>query len=292
MRHSLILATALAVLIPLGCTTTELADATRVGLLATGNDSEKNLALVNAGEKMANAALPMSYEDERALGGSVAIASFEKYGSLLNNAEVQRYVTLVGLTVAAKTNRPDVPFRFAVVDSDDVNAWAAPGGYIFLTKGALVLMEDEAQLAGVLGHEIAHVCRYHMVTMLQRGRLLSAAAEGASAFGGDSARIASGVNGGLDVLFEKGYDRKMEYEADVVGMDYAAAAGYDPTGLRRYLTGLEKTGSGKGGGWLESTHPDLVDRVTGLDTAYANGYQELGGAVQKERFAAMTKSLR
>jgi len=291
MMKKLILGLALAALVPLGCTTQEIADTARVTLEATGNNDEKNMALVDAGEKALSALVPMSIDDERALGGSVAVASFEKYGNLHSNAELQLYVTKVGMTVAARTNRADLPFRFAVVDSDQVNAWAAPGGYIFVTSGAMALMEDESQLAGVLAHEIAHVTRYHMVTMLQRSNLISAARQGASAFGEDTARIASGVNGGLDVLFEKGYDRSMEYEADVVGMDFAAAAGYDASGLMRYLKNLEANGIGKGGGWLESTHPELGDRITRLGTAFQATYAELGGAVQRERFAKYLAAL-
>jgi predicted Zn-dependent protease len=285
--------TTLALAIALiGCTTTQFRENVEGVLKATGNYNERTRGFLDAGEGALGAVLPMSPEEERAFGGSVAVTSFKEQGAFLENDALQRYVTLVGMAVAARSSRPDLPFRFAVIDRPDVNAWAAPGGYVFITKGALQEMQDEAQLAGVLGHEIAHVTRSHMITMLRRGELQSAANSAVSAWRSDMKQLSSLVGGGVSILFEKGYDREMEYEADLLGMDYAAAAGYDPTGLKRFLEQLNRgAAASKGGGWLESTHPALTDRIDRLRAANQSTYAELENARQPERFRRMVAGL-
>ncbi len=184
---------------------------------------------------------------------------------LYQDRTVNRYVTLVGRALTLQGNRPELDYHFAVLDDDAVNAYSAPGGYIFVTRGALALMEDEAELAAVLAHEIAHVNLRHIVQRFNvrgredsgigaLGRLLGA--------GGDSARIAfaHAVNQVMALLFETGYNQSDELEADAEATLMLAAAGYDPTALRRYLTRLGKNPERQG-----KTHPSSRARLAALD---------------------------
>ena len=117
-------------------------------------------------QRAAPAVITISTEQEVEIGRDIA-ATIAGYYGVVQDPELTRYVNLVDLAVASVDPRTDIAYRFAVLDSDDVNALAAPGGYVFVTRGALALMNDEAMLAGVLGHEVGHVNRRHVVKEIQ-----------------------------------------------------------------------------------------------------------------------------
>jgi len=184
-----------------------------------------------------------------------------RYDDLATN----RYVTLVGRALALQGNRPELDYHFAVLDDETINAYSAPGGYVFVTRGALQAMADEAELAAVLAHEIAHVNRRHIVRQFNvHARDDSSLGGLARLLGGsgDSARIAfsQAVDKAMDLLFVQGYNQRDELEADTDATLLLAAAGYDPTALRRFLAriGESKARVGK-------THPPSRARLTALD---------------------------
>ncbi|MBU1739964.1 MAG: M48 family metalloprotease, partial [Proteobacteria bacterium] len=212
-------------------------------------------------------------EQEMYLGNMVAARILHRY-PLYQNEPVQDYVNLVGTVVAARSSRPDIPYRFAVLDTPEINAMAAPGGVIFITRGLLATMRNEDELACVLGHEIAHVAGRHAIRMIKKARWQQVAAitarEGLAATGRAPSALVNlagkMTDRIMDVLLKGGYDRAFEYEADKKGRLFAARAGYDPAALA-VLVARIKTKMARGGGMLASlgaTHPDPDDRLKSL----------------------------
>ena len=184
---------------------------------------------------------------------------------------LQGYVEEIGLALAAQSHRPALPWSFAVVDSPAVNAFAIPGGYIYLTRGIMAFLGDEADLAGVLGHEIGHVTARHSVQAYTR----ASGAQLGLLVGGIFSPAARAVGGlaesGLGVLFLR-YGRDAELQADRLGAEYAAQSGWDPAGVRDMLRTLSRLSGGADRrgvpGWL-STHPAASDRVERVEPALA-----------------------
>ncbi len=216
--------------------------------------------LAQAALSTAKAIIPISEEEEAQIGKAVAARVAGRYG-LLDDQALTEYVSLVGLVCAANSERPGLPWRFAVLKSDEVNAFAAPGGYLFITRGALREMDNEAQLAGVLSHEITHVAKKHILAEIQKANLASAGKHLAEASG----RIPSGVleavaDKGADVLF-KGYSRSDEYEADAEGTALLFRSGYPADGLLAFLRRLSGDAGKSTLAVLSSTHPRTEDRI-------------------------------
>jgi beta-barrel assembly-enhancing protease len=192
---------------------------------------------------------------------------------LQQDEALTRYLNLVGTALATRSSRSDLRFHFALLDSDGINAYSAPGGYIFISRGALKLAQDEAELAGVLAHEIAHVSERHIVKALN----IRAADTGGSVgvgrlLGGssDTARIAIGqaVDQAVAILFESGYSQQDELESDQVATLLLASSGYDPLALRRYLERVQAQEQGSAA--LNTTHPPSQQRLRTLDRLIAD----------------------
>jgi predicted Zn-dependent protease len=197
------------------------------------------------------------------------------------DAELQRYVQGVAAKLAAASHRPGLPWHFTVVDVAAVNAFALPGGYIYMTRGILTYLNDEAQLAGVLGHEIGHVTARHAAQQYTR------------ATGGQLGLIALGIfvpearpfgqlaEAGLSVLFLK-HGRDDELQADRLGVEYTAKTGWDPDAVPGFLTTLARLGeeTDRAGipNWL-ATHPQPGDRVVQAREAIA----KLGAGAEGRR---------
>jgi len=278
-QYAMILALGFALALTLaGCTSAQMGSLAEAGALAAGMDSEEAKKYGAATRSAAEALLPVPYEQERAIGGGVAIKAFEVFGAYYDDPALQRYVALVGKAVAAKSSRPDLPYAFAVLDNDTPNAFAGPGGYVFITVGALKNMHSEAQLAGVLAHEVGHICHRHALTTLRRSKILESASQWAAiADEANAAQYAELMTAVEDTLFTHGLDQKMEFQADQRGVDYAVAAGYNPWGEREYLSNLEALlPSGVSGGWF-STHPPLRDRIQRLDVYLNENYPDYRG---------------
>jgi len=206
--------------------------------------------------------LVITEEEEIKLGAGVSERVRERYG-VVQDAAVHRYVTLVGALIVKKSTRPNLPFRFIVLDTDGVNAFAAPGGYIHITRGALGLMATEAELAGVLAHEISHVTEKHTISAIQKNKMIQIGAE-------ESITKNPELWGKLvDVtsdLVMAGFGRGEEMESDRDGLAMAEAAGYSPAGLGEFLKRLSERNqntSGKQG--LFASHPEMKERLATLD---------------------------
>lgn len=226
--------------------------------------------------------------EEIRFGREIAARIIGRCG-LYEDDDLLKYVNLVGRSVAMNADRPELLFRFAVLDTDEINAYAAPGGYVFVTRGAINHMQDESELAGTLAHEIAHVTRRHIVKELNIQAGDASAASGfARLVGGTSeaarTAFARAVDKALDMLFKDGYKREDEVEADKTGVSFAAFAGYEPAGLPRYL---ERIGPAKEKNTevLDKTHPGYQDRIAWLtETIKAEGLDAAGTKQGKERF--------
>jgi predicted Zn-dependent protease len=167
----------------------------------------------------------VSESQEIEIGRQSAAAAEAQLG-LVDDAELQAWVQRLGSRLAQASERPQLPWTFRVVDDPTPNAFAAPGGYIFITRGLLALMRNEAELASVLGHEIGHVTARHSVSMMSRAQLAQIGLGIGSILSPTVAQFGDLAAGGLQVLFLK-YSRDAERQADDLGYRYALAQGYD-----------------------------------------------------------------
>jgi len=226
-------------------------------------------------------------EAEIAFGRGVAARIFGRF-SRYDDEALNNYVNLVGLNIAAHANRPELTFRFIVLATDTVNAYACPGGYIFITRGALEQMSDESELAGVLAHEIAHVAQKHIVKALNiHGEKADAAAGIARILGSiaDPTRVAfsQAVDKAVDILFNHGLDKTDEFEADKIGTELLTLTGYDPQALERYLARIAMLS--RAHETISDTHPPFPERIDALDRLISeDGLGNIQGARFKERF--------
>ena len=244
-----------------------------------GSGADRILGL---GDKVARENEEMSEPEEIALGRELA-ARVLGAAPLVDDPELQRYVNRVGLWVAMQSERPNLPWRFGVISSTDVNAFAMPGGVVLITSGLYDRLRDEAELAGVLGHEVAHVVQKHQLEAIKKasGQALfqDMAGEAISSSNDELVREFGDevLNAGMNI-FAKGLDRNDEYDADARGMVLAARGGYNPFGLAGVLQTLDASGGAEGGmALMLSTHPSPADRIERLGgvvgerlDAYAN----------------------
>lgn len=187
---------------------------------------------------------------------------------LVKDSALQKYVNQVGRWVASQSERPDLPWHFGVIESEDLNAFAAPGGWVLLTKGLYRQLKNEAELAGVLGHEIGHVVKKHQLKLIQKQQLISL---GAGVLGGklgaNDQTIRKVIGSGAEIC-ARSLDKDAEYEADRIGVVLAARAGYEPYGLPEVLQVLGSAGKGDSRvSLLFKTHPHPDDRLARLGEA-------------------------
>lgn len=220
--------------------------------------------------KVRHATADVPVEEEIEIGGLV-MSNLLGAAPLVADEELQRYVNRVGMWVAQQTERADLPWRFGVIESGNVNAFAAPGGYILLTRGLFMSLNSEAELAGVLGHEIAHVIEKHHLNALKKnarldllGDVVGKAAENK---GKDPKKVNKIISAGTE-LYARGLDRQDEFDADRMGVVYAARAGYDPYALLNVLTTLDSIQADTPAiALLIKTHPPFKQRLELLDLA-------------------------
>lgn len=208
--------------------------------------------------------LQMTDAEEQQLGAAVSEKIRARYGTVQDPA-VHRYVTLVGTVLAQSSSRPNVPWTFIVLDTDAVNAFAAPGGFVHVTRGALALLENEAELAGVLAHEIIHVSEKHTIRALQKNKTIQMGAD--ETLSGNAALLNQLMERVYLDLVEKGFGRAEENDSDEKGIAVANTIGYAPHGLGAFLTRLQernKDATEKRG--LFASHPETKERLERLST--------------------------
>jgi predicted Zn-dependent protease len=229
-------------------------------------------------------------------GREVAARMIGRFG-LYHNDAITRYITLVGLSLAQNSSRPELAYHFAVLNTSEINAYAAPGGFVFVTKGALEQARDEAELAGVLAHEMTHINGKHVVKELDIRAAEGSAASGlARLIGGstDAARLAfnQAVDKAMDMLLATGYKREDEVQADTGAVALCALSGYDPSGLVRYF---ERVGAARGKTTevLDKTHPAYDARIALIrDVMGGEGIEPAKYRTNKARFAETMKQLK
>jgi len=252
-------------------------------------DLEKAVKTV---QKVKKANEEISEPQEIELGRGIA-SNLLGAAPLLDNPELQRYVNRVGRWIALQTERPDIPWTFGVLDDADINAFAAPGGYVFITKGLLARLNNEAELAGVLAHEISHVLGKHHLQALKKGAraelLADLANEVIDSHGGDP-RLAKLVSAGTEI-YARGLDKQDEFESDRMGVVLAARAGYDPYGLPAVLQTLQSINPADASlALMFKTHPALEQRLERLASEMAPALDAYEGQpVLDERFAAVMR---
>jgi predicted Zn-dependent protease len=203
--------------------------------------------------------------EEQQLGQNVSERIRTRYG-VVQDANVHRYVSLVGQVVAQASTRPNLPWTFIVLDTDGVNAFAAPGGYVHITRGALALIKNEAELAGVLGHEIIHITEKHTVNAIQKNQAVQMGA--AETLSGSAALMDRVVAAVYENIVERGFGRAEENESDEHGVTLANKVGYAPLGLNGFLITLkDRNKESKEKRGLFASHPEMqerLDRITKL----------------------------
>jgi beta-barrel assembly-enhancing protease len=210
-------------------------------------------------QKAHQATAPFTVQEEQEIGREVA-AKFVAYYHVYQNDALTRYVSLVGADIAAQQERQDISYHFAVLDSEDINAFSAPGGYVFVTRGALALCRDESQLAGVLGHEVGHVAGKHVLHVLERDKTLRAGENEAASHAPDSPYLNRLSDAVLVKVIDQGLAPADEFDADQRGVTYAYTAGYPANGLERFLESLaQATNQGAKSFWTR-THPPVDQR--------------------------------
>jgi predicted Zn-dependent protease len=216
-----------------------------------------------------------------------------------SDAELNAYLDEVGREIAAYSHRPDRPYSFRTVNATYVNAYAFPGGTIAATRGILVRLEDESELAALLGHEIAHVSWRHTASSMSTGTLVSLAISGAAFYAahrepgaGALAQVLGGIATGA--LLAR-YSRSDEREADATGMEYMVRSGYDPRGMIGLMDMMNNL-RGEEPGALDlmfATHPMSSERLAVAREKAFTAYPEaLGGRRGRERYKDSIAGLR
>jgi predicted Zn-dependent protease len=198
-----------------------------------------------------------------------------------NDPGVQQYVSQIGLKMAKASERPNLPWEFHVVNDASVNAFALPGGFIFVTRGLMTSINDEAELATVVGHEIGHVTNRHSVQQISKAQVAQLGLGIGSILSSDVARVAGVASQGLGILFLK-YSRDAENQADQAGFRYALNQNYDVREMANVFQTLERVSETSGGGklpeWL-STHPNPGTRIQNIQHELDTLKRDLGNTV-------------
>ncbi len=248
--------------------------------------------LASAGQRLAESSATPE-PDEAEIGRHLA-GTLVGVKKLSRNLPAQRYVNAVGRWLTLRTSRSTLNWRFGILQDDDVNAFAAPGGYVFVTQGLLNLLDSEAELAAVLSHEIAHVTYEHHLNAVRKGNLLGSAIDTSitvadAALGGKSSSgrrefVQRAVNAAR-TLYARGLDRQDEYQADGEALRLMTVSGYDPYALVAVMQKLEARASSDGRlALLLQTHPRPSDRIEALSKGLARLPTPLPQTTLADRF--------
>lgn len=243
--------------------------------------------LVTGGLRAGASQLPVGAEEEIAYGGAVAVNVVARYGGLDETPALVEYVNLVGESLAIHSPRPELPYHFAILDTDEVNALSAPGGYVFITRGALRACKTESELAGILAHEIGHIAAGHGTKIFQNLKAKQALADST---GWKSSAVFTGiVDGYLEDFLTKGLPQEDEFEADRLGTLMLVRVGWDAAGLHNVLEGLSRKKTDAKDRFY-STHPDTSERVARIATQLS-AFKDKDGVTLERRFREKTADL-
>jgi predicted Zn-dependent protease len=229
-----------------------------------------------------------SESEEIAIGRQIA-GNLLGAAPLVKDDKLQKYVNRIGRWVATQSDRPDLPWHFGVIQSEDVNAFAAPGGYIFITLGLYRTFQSEADLAGVLGHEVGHVVRQHHLKILQQSKWVDAGSKAISKQVGGNDKVQQIIGSGAEIV-ARGLDKDAEFEADRIGVVLATRAGYDAYGLPTVLQLIGHAAKDDNRvALLFKTHPQPEDRLNKLDAAMGDRFDRVKGLTLEKRLLKVKK---
>ena len=250
-------------------------------LAGTGQISESDRqSIVKTSQAVSATFSQITEEQEYYIGRSVAALILAQYPAYDNTA-LNTYINTMGQAIAYSSTRPEIyaGYHFLVLDTEEVNALSAPGGFIFISKGLIRRCKNEEMLASILAHEVGHVCAKHGLQAIKKARLVDAfkviGTEAARRYGSEElAQLTTAFEGALSDIVEtlvvRGYDRKYEHEADDLAVKFDVAVGYAPKGLTDFLQtmiGDSTTASGKG--WFK-THPSAEQRMEKVKSRIAS----------------------
>jgi predicted Zn-dependent protease len=230
-------------------------------------------------QKLGDSLRKIGEPEEIKMGGDLA-GMILGAAPLVRDPAKQRYVNRLGRWLAIHSERPNLPWKFGIIETDDFNAFSMPGGYVLISRGLFDRMRNESELAGVLSHEIAHVVQKHHLAALQKSLRNAALGDfqqyvgGPGGIAGEFAKAL--INAGKD-MYMRGLDKEDEYEADRMGVVIAARAGYSPYGLVGVLQTLSAQADAKGFKLLNKTHPLPVDRIQRLDSVMGTRFDSMPG---------------
>jgi len=250
---------------------------------ARASGGERFARMVKGGANVIGGLLPIGYEEEQSIGQAIALQVIARYGGVYDKPDLTRYVNLVGRGVALTCDRSDIEYHFAVLNHDSINAFAAPAGYIFVTRGLLKTIKSEAELASVLGHEIGHVTQKHILEVIQRSKQIAGVAEAGLAYANQNPDAFKNViDGAVKKLLDEGLDQGKELESDRLGVVFASRVGYDPTA---YVTFLDRLRTIKGDDEaFFKTHPKFSDRLTVVQSTITDQALKATGTTLPDRF--------
>ncbi|HON58681.1 MAG TPA: M48 family metalloprotease [Smithella sp.] len=274
-----------AAAIDLGETLKDVVKSGMEGRAASGNQETTAPQSMTGENKTALNWKSPSVEEEIQIGRQIT-GNLLGAAPLVRDDALQRYVNQVGRWVANQSERADLPWHFGVIDSEDINAFAAPGGYVVITKGLYRKLQNEAQLAGVLAHEVAHVVRSHHLKILQQSQLLDLGAGWLGKKVGQNHEIIGKLIGRGAEVCARSLDKSAEFEADRMGVVLTARAGYEPYGLPEVLQTIGQTAKDDGSvALLFKTHPHPDDRLRELDEAIGERLDSVkAGKTLEKRF--------
>lgn len=285
---SICLVAALA-LIQVGCST--VAD---IGVASGVITPEQGQSIVKTGEAFGKAFEQITPEQEYYVGRAVGATVVSTY-KVYDNSTATHYLNVVGQTLGQASDKPETfgGYHFLILDTDEINAFAAPGGLIFVSRGMLRLCKNEDQMAGVLAHEVAHVNHGDAIRAISNSRWTQAftilGTEGAKSFGGEQlSQLTSAFEGSIDditkTMMTSGYARKQEKQADTAAITYMKRVGYNPHALADVLENMEKKLK-PGGHDFAATHPPPEKRIADLRGLVGDATSPAVPAGRAQRFA-------
>jgi predicted Zn-dependent protease len=273
---------------------------TEIGKAAGVIDDDQADSILRGATAVQKSWQDLTPEQEYYIGRAVAAQVFQTYPPL-DRPEANTYLNLLGQSLAIFSDRPETfgGYHFLLLDSNEINAFAAPGGLILVTRGMVQCCQSEDELAAVLAHEICHVEKKHGLSAIKQGRLTSAftiiAAESAKQMGSEElASLTQEFEGSVgDVvmtLTTSGYSRKQERSADAAAVDVLRRAGYPETAIITMLQRMDQRLGNAGGPGFAKTHPSAQDRIAAISPTVASA-GSVPNAARQQRFAAAMQSV-